>query len=164
MKKIMLSIVACLMAISVNAQSQDATPFTAGKMYLHGGFSGLNLKYNSTEKWNLDVTAKVGYFLQDNFMVLGNANWGLHQETPNDFSIGAGARYYIEQNGLYLGAGASYKHACDYDDFVPTVNIGYCFFLSHTVTVEPELYYDFSTKSFKDYSSFGFRVGFGIYL
>jgi len=83
---------------------------------------------------------------------------------PNDISAGVGMRYYIRQNGIYLGAGASYKHSDGYDDFMPNVHVGYAFFLSRTVTIEPELYYNMSTKSFKDYSGFGLRVGFGIYL
>jgi hypothetical protein len=32
------------------------------------------------------------------------------------------------------------------------------------VTVEPEIYFDMSTKDIKDYSGFGLRIGFGIYL
>ena len=67
-------------------------------------------------------------------------------------------------SGIYLGAGANYKHSECYDDFLPNVNVGYAFFISRTVTIEPELYYNMSTKSFKDYSGFGLRIGFGIYL
>ena len=47
---------------------------------------------------------------------------------------------------------------------MPSVQIGYAFFLSHTVTIEPEIYYNHSFKSHSDYSTIGLRVGFGIYL
>ena len=167
MKKLMMTFATLLLAMSVNAQQYQYvsdTPFTEGKMYASAGFSGLDLNYNSTSKWNLGISGKVGYFLLDDIMALGEAQWGVHQEMPNDFSVGAGMRYYIRQNGIYLGAGANYKHSEGYDDFLPYVNIGYSFFLSRTVTIEPELYYNMSTKSFKDYSGVGLRVGFGIYL
>jgi len=157
-KKIALFITGLLMAVSANAQ------FEQGKMYANAGLSGINLNYNSTTKWNLELSGKAGYMFQDDWMAVGDVAWGIYQETPNTFSLGAGIRYYIEQNGLYLGAGARYKHAECYNDFMPNINIGYAFFLSRTVTVEPEIYFDLSTKDIKDYSGFGLRIGFGIYL
>ncbi|MBQ8711428.1 MAG: outer membrane beta-barrel protein [Prevotella sp.] len=157
-KKLVLFVAAMMVSLASHAQ------FEEGKVYANAGFSGLDLNYNSTSKWNLDLSAKVGYLFMQDWMAVAEGQWGIHQEASNDFSLGAGLRYYIEQNGLYLGVGARYKHTCGYDDFVPNVNLGYAFFLSRTVTVEPELYYDMSTKSFKDYSGFGLRIGFGIYL
>ena len=167
MQKVLLSMIALMTAMSVNAQNylnESSTPFTEGKWYANAGFSGLDLNYNSTTKWNFAINAKVGYLFKDNWMVLGDGMWGIYHAAPNEFRLGAGVRYYIEQNGLYLGAGARYKHAYECDDFLPNVNVGYTFFLSRVVTIEPELYFDISTKSFKDYTGFGFRVGFGIYL
>ena len=155
-----------LFALAGNAQvsNADLTPFYKGKLYANAGFSGLDLNYNSNSKWSLSVNAKVGYLFADNWMVLADGMWNVRQKADNDFRLGAGVRYCIEQNGLYIGAGARYKHEHAYDDFMPNVNLGYTFFLSRTVTIEPELYYDFSTKDLKDYSDFGFRIGFGIYL
>jgi len=163
MKKLLLSIVACFMAISMSAQS-GSTPFTKGKMYANANFSGFDLGYNGTSKWNVVLSGKAGYLVKNNLMVLGELGWGIYQKAPNDFSLGAGARYYIEQNGIYLGAGARYRHSANYNDFMPNVNVGYTFFLTRSVTVEPELYFDFSTKSFSDYTGFGLRIGFGVYL
>ena len=48
-------------------------------------------------------------------------------------------------------------------DFQPNISLGYAFFLNRTVTVEPELYFNLSTKDI-DNSSYGFRIGFGVYL
>ena len=165
-KKIFAVFVLGLMsAVAVHAQTAfSETPFSQGKLYASAGFSGLDLNYSSSQKWNLNVTGKVGYMFMDNWMVLADGAWNIRHELPNEFRLGAGARYYIEQNGLYLGAGANYVHTHSYDDLMPNVNVGYAFFLSRTVTLEPELYYDMSLKSFKDYSGFGFRIGFGIYL
>lgn len=165
MKKIIVMMVALMAVMSVKAQRYVSdTPFTKGKMYAGASLSGIDLNYNSTTKWNLGIDGKAGYFLFDDVMALGEVQWGIHQEMPNDLSVGVGMRYYIRQNGIYLGAGANYKHSEGYDDFMPNVHVGYAFFLSRTVTIEPELYYNMSTKSFKDYSGFGLRIGFGIYL
>jgi len=46
---------------------------------------------------------------------------------------------------------------------MPGVHVGYAFFLNGTVTVEPELYMDFSTNKFED-SCYGLGIGIGIYL
>ena len=46
---------------------------------------------------------------------------------------------------------------------MPTVQLGYAFFLNRTVTIEPELYYNQSLKD-QDYSGLGLRISFGIYF
>jgi hypothetical protein len=74
-------------------------------------------------------------------------------------------RYYIIQNGIYLGAGATYKHANhNYNDIMPGVEIGYAFFINRHVTIEPALYYEQSFKDHSKYSNVGLRLGLGIYL
>ena len=79
--------------------------------------------------------------------------------------VSIGGRYYIIQNGLYLGAGVKLVHAnTNYNDFMPGIEVGYAFFISHTATIEPAIYYDQSFKNHSDYSRIGFRIGFGIYL
>ena len=164
MKKIFIALAMFAMALTVSAQSSD-TPFEKGKVYVGAGFSGLNLNYNSNTKWNFDINARGGYFIEDNWMLLGEFLWGIRQKADNSYAIGAGGRYYIVQNGLYLGAGARYaRQGKDYNDFVPNVNIGYAYFLNHYVTIEPELYFDISTKSFKDYTGVGLRVTMGVYF
>lgn len=157
-KRIVMLFFGLMMVVAANAQ------FEQGKLYANAGLTGLDLNYNANAKWNMDINAKVGYMFMDSWMMLAEGGWGIHQETPNDFSLGAGLRYHIEQNGLYLGAGIRYKHAFEYDDFLPNANVGYTFFLSRTVTIEPELYYNVSLKDTKNFSDFGFRIGFGIYL
>ena len=80
------------------------------------------------------------------------------------FSVGAQARYYIEQNGLYLGGGVKLAHSGGYNDFMPGVEVGYAFFLGKSVTLEPAIYYDQSFKKHVDYSTVGLKLGIGIYL
>ena len=164
MKKFFVAIAMLAMTLASSAQSSD-TPFAKGKVYVGAGFSGLNLNYNSNTKWNFDINARGGYFLEDNWMLLGEFMWGIRQKSSNEFKLGAGARYYIVQNGLYLGAGARYaRQGSEYNDFVPNINVGYAYFLNHYVTIEPELYFDISTKSFKDYTGVGLRVTMGVYF
>jgi hypothetical protein len=157
-KTLAMLIVGLMTALSANAQ------FEQDKFYASAGLTGLDLNYNSNSKWNLGLNAKVGYLFLDDWMILADGMWDMHEKSPNTFGVGAGLRYYIVQNGLYIGAGARYKHCSSYDDLLPNVNLGYAFFLSRTVTIEPEIYYDISLKNFNDYSGVGFRVGFGIYL
>ena len=69
MKKFFVAIAMLAMTLASNAQSSD-TPFAKGKIYASAGFSGLNLSYNSNTKWNFDIDARGGYFIEDNWMLL----------------------------------------------------------------------------------------------
>ena len=170
MKKIILSLLCAMSALASNAQGytkpyNDRPPFGEGKYYVATALSGLDLNFNSNEKCKLDVSAKAGYLFTDNWMVTGQLGYNYRKYAPNAFTAGAGLRYYIEQNGLYLGLGANYVHQNhDYDYLMPTIQLGYAFFLNRTVTIEPELYYNQSLKDHSDYSGFGLRIGFGIYF
>lgn len=165
MKKTILMMLCGLMfAVVSNAQVQDRPPFGQDKIYASASVSGLGLSYSKASDWNFGVNAKGGYLFEDNWMVTGNLGYDYRKAGSNSFSAGAGLRYYIEQNGLYLGAGGNYVHEKNYDDFMPTVQIGYAFFLNRTVTLEPELYYNQSIKDHNEYSGFGFRIGLGIYF
>lgn len=145
-------------ALTGNAQ------FEEGKLYVNTSLSGLNMSYNGSDDLDLGLQAQGGYMFRDNLMVLGTASFQHVGDAPNKLTVGAGGRYYIIQNGLYLGAGIKYLHCSDYNDLMPGVEVGYAFFLSHTVTLEPALYYDQSLKRHSDYSTIGFKIGFGFYL
>ena len=156
MKKIALFVVALVMSVAANAQ------FEQGKGYIGASMSGIDIS-NQTKEFHLGLNAQLGYMFQDNLLALGTLGWDHWDKSGDSFVLGAGARYYIEQNGLYLGGSLKYKHAEQYDDLLPGVQLGYAFFLGRTVTLEPELYFDMSTKKF-DYTCYGVRVGIGIYL
>ena len=157
MKKIALIAVALVMSIAANAQ------FEEGKGYIGASLSGLDIS-NQTKEFHLGLNARLGYMFQDNLMALGEIGLDHWDKSPDALVVGAGARYYIVQNGLYLGAGLKFKHGNDsYNDLLPSFQLGYAFFLSRTVTLEPELYFDISTKKF-DYTCYGLRVGIGVYL
>lgn len=176
MKKVFMSMIALLVAMSVNAQkrylNEPTTPFSQGKAYVGASFSGTDLSYSGITEGHLGIQGKVGYFFADNLMglaQLGYENSVKKEGNPTTLSLAAGGRYYIQQNGLYLGASAIYKHIgykgqSNYDDFMPSIQVGYSFFVNRTVTIEPEIYYEQSFKNHKDYSTIGLRVGIGIYL
>ena len=161
MKKLVMLFISMTIALSGFAQ------FVQGKKYVGASLTGLDLSYSGAEDFNLGVEAKVGYLFADNLMLTGQASY---QHSGNDdvadfLSAGVGARYYIIQNGLYLGLNAKLIHANhNYNDLMPGLEVGYAFFLSKTVTVEPAIYYDQSFRKHSDYSKIGLKVGVGVYL
>lgn len=160
-KKISLFVVFMMVALTASAQ------FEQGKTYISASFSGLDFGYNGTSELNVGLQAKGGYFVEDNLLVLGTLGYN-HigvDDTPDRFSIGVQGRYYIIQNGIYLGVGATYKHANhNYNDIMPTVEVGYAFFINRTVTIEPSIYYEQSVRDHSKYSNVGLRLGLGVYL
>ena len=162
MKRKLFSILAAtVFCLAAHAQ------FEAEKMYANASLSGLNLHYNGLEKLNLSIEGKAGYLIEDNWMLLGQAGYNHYgsEAMADNFTLGAGVRYYIVQNGIYLGVQAKWVHANhNYNDFMPGIEIGYAFFISRTATIEPAIYYDQSLKSHRDYSTIGFKIGFGLYL
>lgn len=160
MKKAFLVLMALFTVVAAKAQ------FEQDKVYCGASLSGLNLSYNGASDLNLGVQAKAGYFFSDNLMLLGQVGYDhTGADGVDDYlSLGAQGRYYIVQNGLYLGVGAKYVHNSSYNDVMPGVEVGYAFFVSKTVTIEPALYYDQSIKDHSNYSTIGLRVGIGVYL
>ena len=115
---------------------------------------------------NLGIEGKAGYLLEDNWMVLGQASLKHtgSSDAASSFTAGIGGRYYIVQNGLYLGANLKYLHADhSYNDLMPGAEVGYAFYINRSVTIEPAIYYDHSFNN-SDYSTVGLKVGIGIYL
>lgn len=157
-----IAVVALGLMVSVGAQAQ----FESGKQYCGASLTGLNLSYNGSEELSLGIQAKAGYFFEDDMMLLAQAEYkhsGL-EGVKDYWALGAQGRYYIEQNGIYLGAGMKLIHTGSYNDVMPGVEVGYAFFVSKQVTIEPAVYYDQSFKNHSDYSTVGVKVGIGIYL
>lgn len=157
-----IAVVALGLMVSVGAHAQ----FESGKQYCGASLTGLNLSYNGSEELSLGIQAKAGYFFEDDMMLLAQAEYkhsGL-EGVKDYWALGAQGRYYIEQNGIYLGAGMKLIHTGSYNDVMPGVEVGYAFFVSNQVTIEPAVYYDQSFKNHSDYSTVGVKVGIGIYL
>lgn len=159
MKKIVLVFTALLVSVASHAQ------FEADKLYVGASLSSLDLSYNGLQKGRIGVQGKVGYLFDDNMMLLSQMAYEKMTDCPFTLSWGLGGRYYMEQNGLYFGVSATYRHGGGgYNDVLPGIQVGYSFFISRTVTIEPEIYYDQSFKNHSDYSTIGLRIGFGVYL
>lgn len=161
MKKLFLLVIGLVLTMAANAQ------FEQGKYYVSGSLTGLNMSYSGSEKFNLGIEAKGGYMFADNWMALVLA--GFHHSgqdgVGDSFEAGVGGRYYIIENGLYMGANAKLVRGnSSYNDLMPGIELGYAFFLGKNVTVEPAVYYDQSIKNHSDYSKVGLRIGVGIYL
>lgn len=157
-----IAVVALGLMVSVGAHAQ----FESGKQYCGASLTGLNLSYNGSEELSLGIQAKAGFFFEDDMMLLAQAEYkhsGL-EGVKDYWALGAQGRYYIEQNGIYLGAGMKLIHTGSYNDVMPGVEVGYAFFVSKQVTIEPAVYYDQSFKNHSDYSTVGVKVGIGIYL
>ena len=157
-----IAVVALGLMVSVGAHAQ----FESGKQYCGASLTGLNLSYNGSEELSLGIQAKAGYFFEDDMMLLAQAEYkhsGL-EGVKDYWALGAQGRYSIEQNGIYLGAGMKLIHTGSYNDVMPGVEVGYAFFVSKQVTIEPAVYYDQSFKNHSDYSTVGVKVGIGIYL
>lgn len=149
--------------ISVTASAQ----FENDKTYVGASLTGLNLNYSGIGDLSLGLQAKAGYMVDDNLMVLGEVAY--NHEGKSDagdlLSAGIGGRYYIVQNGIFLGANCKFIHGFhSYNDVMPGVEVGYAYFISRTVTIEPSIYYQQSFKNHSDYSTIGFKIGFGVYL
>ena len=158
MKKIALFVVALVMSVAANAQ------FEQGKGYIGASLTNVDLSYNGLNKGHFGLGAKAGYLIADDWMLLGQLDYQKTKDVPYSLTLGPGIRYYIQQNGLYMGASALLKHADDYNDFMPSIQIGYAFFISRTVTFEPEIFYEHSFKDHSNYSTAGIRLGIGVYL
>lgn len=159
MKKIVLAFAALLVSVASHAQ------FEADKLYVGASLSSLDLSYNGLQNGRIGLQGKVGYLFDDNMMLLSHLAYEKMKDVPFALSWGLGGRYYMEQNGLFFGVSATYRHGGGgYNDVLPGIQVGYSFFISRTVTIEPEIYYDQSFKNHSDYSTIGLRVGFGIYL
>src|SRR5574344_897246 len=115
-KKVLMLVVGLMTVMATHAQ------FEEGKIYLGASLSGLDLNYSGSDNLNLGVQAKAGYMCMDNLMLLAQGSYQHygHDDVPDYASIGVGGRYYIRQNGLYLGAGVILVQAyANYRDFLP---------------------------------------------
>lgn len=161
MKKTIMLLAALLVTISASAQ------FEQGKKYVGASLTGLDFNYSGIGDLSLGVEAKAGYMFADNLLVFGEAAYN-HQgkgDAGDLLSAGVGGRYYITQNGIFLGANCKFIHDFhNYNDIMPGLEVGYAYFISRTVTIEPSIYYQQSFKSHSDYSTIGLKIGFGVYL
>lgn len=150
----------CMVLGTLTANAQ----FAQGTKYVSASLSGLGLSYSSNQKFRLGVDATAGYFMADCLMLKANVTYD-HTKEIDDISVGAGLRYYFDQCGVFMGAGADYVHYTPSDNDVQIpVEVGYAFFVNRFITIEPSLYYKMSLDSFSQKSTVGVRLGLGFYF
>lgn len=82
MKKLAIAALALVVSTAAHAQ------FESGKQYIGASMTGLNLSYNGSQDLNLGIQAKAGYFVEDDWMLLGQVEYnhsGL--EGVKDYSL-----------------------------------------------------------------------------
>jgi len=159
MKKILAALLFSVAAIGANAQ------FSQGTKYVGASFSNFGLSYSKKADFQLGLNLEAGYCFADSWMLRANVGYDYRKHANNDVNVGAGVRYYILQNGLFLGAGAEYQHMSKrLNDLLVPVEVGYTFYLNHYLAIEPSVYYKMSTNDFGDGSTVGLRIGLGYYF
>lgn len=169
MKKILFAAALLVFAMVAKAQVIDLNndaeqPFGQGTKYVNASLTNMGLSYNSSEKLRFGLDATAGYFLWDNVMLKATLGYD-HKCHVDDLTLGLGGRYYFDQNGIFLGGGLEYCHETkNYNDLRIPVELGYCFYVNHYVSIEPALYYKMSINDFRDKSAVGLKVGIGLYF
>lgn len=160
----MKKIVVTLLMVAATWTSISAQ-FEAGKKYVNTSLSGIGLSYSDYEDFAFGISAQAGYMFEKNWMLLGECGIDYRNSEWRSLFVGAKARYYIEQNGLFLGSGVRILHEFkNHNDFQITPEVGYCYFVSKNITIEPVVYFDISLSDFSHYSKFGFKIGLGYYF
>ncbi|MCF0189482.1 MAG: outer membrane beta-barrel protein [Bacteroidaceae bacterium] len=161
MKKFVIALLATVLSTQAFAQ------FEKGTSYVAAGLSGLNISYNSGTKFHFNIDAIAGHFFFDDWMFLGVLGFD-HSKDTNIFKLGVGARYYITQNGIHLGANVLYgydsRSDTKHNNFFIGPEVGYTFFLNQHVTIEPAIYYNISLNNFSGSSEVGLRIGIGYFF
>lgn len=160
-KKILAMAVGLFTALTANAQ------FEEGKVYIGGSMTGMDMKYTSTDKFDLGIQAQGGYFPYQDFLVYGQVGYehSDKKSAQDKINVAVGTRYYIEQNSIFLGLNCKLVHVGrSFFDMMPGAEVGYAFFVNRIMTVEPAVYYSQSFKNHGDYSTIGFKIGVGVYL
>lgn len=161
MKKILISAVLLLVSITSYAQ------FEQNKWVVTPSLTQFNLSYSGHDKTTFGFEAEGGLFLMDNLAVMLNCGAVVREGGEDKSFIGIGGRYYLDDLGIYIGAKARFDQ---YDYMVGNKKdlslggeVGYAFFLSRHLTVEPAVYYNQSLTDQK-YSKIGVKIGFGFYF
>lgn len=153
------------LVLAIMGFASASAQFESDKLYLGSTLNGINLSYSDSKNLSLGFGAQAGYMFEQDWLAIGEVGFDFHSKDLQSTFIGAKCRYFIEQNGIFLQAGAKYVHAAkSYNDVVLTPEVGYCFFLNGHLTVEPSIYFDMSVTDFSKKSEFGLKIGLGWYF
>ena len=194
----MLRKVLTMLLIAVSSM-QASAQFEKYTSYLNTSLTGLGLSYSKDSRFKMGVQATGGYFVEDCWMVYGRVGFE-HQgargvmKNRNDLQIGVGGRYYIEQNGIFLGVGLAYQHATNvtfsqHESIIGettengpveirtvynyygnrnyvhlTPEVGYCFYVNNYLSIEPSVYCNLCLNRFSEGTEIGLKLGMGFYF
>ena len=193
----MLRKVLTMLLIAVSSM-QASAQFEKYTSYLNTSLTGLGLSYSKDSRFKMGVQATGGYFVEDCWMLYGRFGFE-HQgargvmKNRNDLQIGVGGRYYIEQNGIFLGVGLAYQHATNVtfsqhesiiggttengpveirtDNYYGNRNyvhltpeVGYCFYVNNYLSIEPSVYCNLCLNRFSEGTEIGLKLGMGFYF
>ena len=194
----MLRKVLTMLLIAVSSM-QASAQFEKYTSYLNTSLTGLGLSYSKDSRFKMGVQATGGYFVEDCWMLYGRFGFE-HQgargvmKNRNDLQIGVGGRYYIEQNGIFLGVGLAYQHATNvtfsqhesiiggttengpveirtvYNSYGNrnyvhlTPEVGYCFYVNNYLSIEPSVYCNLCLNRFSEGTEIGLKLGMGFYF
>lgn len=194
----MLRKVLTMLLIAVSSM-QASAQFEKYTSYLNTSLTGLGLSYSKDSRFKMGVQATGGYFVEDCWMVYGRFGFE-HQgargvmKNRNDLQIGVGGRYYIEQNGIFLGVGLAYQHATNvtfsqHESIIGrttengpveirtvynyygnrnyvhlTPEVGYCFYVNNYLSIEPSVYCNLCLNHFSEGTEIGLKLGMGFYF
>lgn len=160
MKKVFIT-----MLLAIVGFASASAQFEANKFYVGSTLNGLNLSYSDTKNLSLGFGAQGGYMFEQDWLAIGEVGFDFQHKDVMNVYVGGKCRYFIEQNGIFLQAGAKFIHSYkSYNDVVITPEVGYCFFLNKHLTVEPSVYVDLSLGDFAKRTEFGIKLGLGWYF
>jgi hypothetical protein len=156
MKKYVFILVACLIVGSASAQINKGSVLVGASSNL--SFSSISPDVGDNYSI-FDLSLKGGYFFMDNL----TAGINLGYQKVDDFSLttfGLFGRYYY-QGKFFGGVGFNVITYEDQDSqTVIPFEVGYAAFITDNIAIEPSLNLGIG----EDNTSFGFRVGFSLYL
>jgi hypothetical protein len=146
--------------------SQMLTAQAVGQgAWMVGGSAGFqSLKYKDADESTtfIDLSPNLGYFIADDLAIglaLSLSSVSSDGESFTDFGLGPFVRFYFAdaifaQAGVNLGLGDN-----EFTEF--QVGVGYSWFLSDGVAIEPMLFYNSHSVDGDtfDYSTFGLSIG-----
>lgn len=158
--------IVCMLLCVVSASGVYAQ-FEQKKWFVNPSITGLDLSYDQYSKAHFGLQVNGGAFVIDNLAVLLGYD-GSYTKDASLTSLGTGVRYYMDKVGVYVGAGLKYSHYSvsdvSWNYALASLECGYAYFLSRTVTIEPALYYNLSLSDDVKLNRFGVKIGFGIYF
>lgn len=156
MKKIFMFLLMAVMTLGASAQ------FEKGTHYLGASLSGFGIGFSKGD-FTFGVNGEYGYYIADSWLIGGVVGYN-HRGGTNSLQIKPEFRYSFKQNGLNLGCGLQFEHAGPARNYIQLCpQVGYTFYLSDKISLEPAFYADFALNDFNNGTSAGLKIGIGLY-